>query len=294
VAQRRLAGPHGAARSTTKSGEGRSFPFTAAIETLLKTQLAEHERLKKANRIVALVFHRNGSRIRYVRKAWMTACVKAGYPGRLLHDMRRSAVRNLERDGVPRSAAMAMVGHKTEAIYRRYAIVDAGLLRDAAARIDRAAGTISGTIDQSAANLPQVNPRKCLILNGAGGEDRTRTPRRERDFKSRASASSATPASLGFYDEPRRVCGPEAGGMRSRGFADGHDVHDARDARQELIESNAIGDWSVNRRLARALRRVPGLLHLSVVGLNSRIGGGIEDPPAIVTTVGDQRRACSG
>ena len=34
---------------------------------------------------------------------------------------------------------MAMVGHKTESIYRRYAIVDAGALRDAAARIDRAA-----------------------------------------------------------------------------------------------------------------------------------------------------------
>ena len=41
-------------------------------------------------------------------------------------------MRNLERAGVPRSAAMAMVGHKTEAIYRRYAIVDAQLLRDAA------------------------------------------------------------------------------------------------------------------------------------------------------------------
>jgi hypothetical protein len=40
---------------------------------------------------------------------------------------------------------MAMVGHKTEAIYRRYAIVDAGVLREAAAKLDRAAGTISGT-----------------------------------------------------------------------------------------------------------------------------------------------------
>ena len=48
-------------------------------------------------------------------------------------------MRNLERDGVSRSAAMAMVGHKTESIYRRYAIVDAGALRDAAAKIDRAA-----------------------------------------------------------------------------------------------------------------------------------------------------------
>ena len=54
--------------------------------------------------------------------------------------MRRSAVRNRERDGVSRSAAMAMaiVGHKTESIYRRYAIVDSGALRDAAARIDQA------------------------------------------------------------------------------------------------------------------------------------------------------------
>jgi len=32
-------------------------------------------------------------------------------------------VRNLERAGVPRSAAMTMVGHRTESIYRRYAIV---------------------------------------------------------------------------------------------------------------------------------------------------------------------------
>ena len=38
-----------------------------------------------------------------------------------------------------RSAAMAMVGHKTESIYRRYAIVDAGALLDAAAKIDQAA-----------------------------------------------------------------------------------------------------------------------------------------------------------
>ena len=57
----------------------------------------------------------------------------------MLHDMRRSAVRNLERQGVSRSAAMAMVGHKTEWIYRRYAIVDASALRDAAAKIGNAA-----------------------------------------------------------------------------------------------------------------------------------------------------------
>ena len=58
-------------------------------------------------------------------------------------------VRNLERAGVPRSAAMAMVGLRTEAIYRRYAIVDAGEMRDAAAKID-SANSVTGTITPNA------------------------------------------------------------------------------------------------------------------------------------------------
>jgi hypothetical protein len=45
--------------------------------------------------------------------------------------MRRSAVRTYERAGVPRSVAMSIVGHKTESIYRRYAIVDETMQREA-------------------------------------------------------------------------------------------------------------------------------------------------------------------
>lgn len=52
-----------------------------------------------------------------------------GLGHRIVYDFRRTAVRNLERAGVPRSAAMKMVGHRTEAMYRRYAIVEEGLLR---------------------------------------------------------------------------------------------------------------------------------------------------------------------
>ena len=39
---------------------------------------------------------------------------------------------------------MAMVGHKTESIYRRYAIVDAAVLREAAEKIDEASGHTLG------------------------------------------------------------------------------------------------------------------------------------------------------
>ena len=56
-------------------------------------------------------------------------------PGRIFHDFRRTAVRNHERAGVPRSVAMQMVGHKTEAAYRRYAIVSDADLRAAADKL---------------------------------------------------------------------------------------------------------------------------------------------------------------
>src|SRR5262245_48805513 len=100
-----------------------------------------HETLKRTGKVVPFVFHRDVERIKYFRAAWENARNEAGCPNALVHDMRRSAVRTFERAGVPRSAAMSMVGHKTEAIYRRYAIVDEAMQKEAATPIDAWTGS---------------------------------------------------------------------------------------------------------------------------------------------------------
>jgi integrase len=81
------------------------------------------------------VFHRNGKPIIDYYGAWDEACRLAGLPDRIAHDLRRTAVRNLERAGVPRSSSMKMTGHKTESVYRRYAIVDEAMLREGAEKL---------------------------------------------------------------------------------------------------------------------------------------------------------------
>jgi integrase len=120
----------------TKNAEGRQFPLTPALRAVLERQRARTLAIEKAPRtIIPWLFHRSGRPIKSFRRAWLTARTGAGLSGRIPHDVRRTAVRNLERAGVPRSTAMKMVGHKTESIYRRYAIVDEAMLKEGAAKL---------------------------------------------------------------------------------------------------------------------------------------------------------------
>ena len=94
---------------TTKNSDGRTFAY-AEIEELhhvIEAQWQEHEVLRRSGIICPWVFHRNGRPIKSLARAWRTACRAAGCPGRVPHDFRRTAVRNLERAGVPRKVAMA-------------------------------------------------------------------------------------------------------------------------------------------------------------------------------------------
>ena len=121
---------------TTKNGEGRMFVMTPELRECLLAQRAITEKYQREHdKIVSHVFHRASQPIKSFRNAWKTACAYLGLTGRIPHDFRRTAVRNLERAGVSRSTAMKMTGHKTEAVYRRYAIVSEQDLREAATKL---------------------------------------------------------------------------------------------------------------------------------------------------------------
>jgi integrase len=83
------------------------------------------------------IFHRSGRRITEFRKAWASACRKAGFADRIFHDLRRSGVRNMIRSGTPQNVAMKISGHETVSMFKRYDICNDDDLRAAAENVQR-------------------------------------------------------------------------------------------------------------------------------------------------------------
>ena len=122
---------------TTKNDEARVAYVSPNLLATLRTQHAMTRELERtAGIIVPWCFHRKGGRqVHGVRKAWARACQQAGVPGMVFHDLRRTAIRNMIRAGVPERVAMLVAGHKTRAVFERYNIVSEGDLQDAAKKI---------------------------------------------------------------------------------------------------------------------------------------------------------------
>jgi integrase len=189
----------------TKGNQARVFPF-ADHPMLARLLQAQYEYRGDS----PLVFHRHGHPIKDYTTAWRSARVKAGLPERIVHDLRRTAIRNLRRAGVPEQTAMKLSGHKTRSVFDRYDIHNEDDLRDAVGQLARVPNR-DGARDviherarygQSQPVLEPTGGRVAVanyMISGAGDRDRTGmgllSPR---DFKSLASANFATPAWGGF------------------------------------------------------------------------------------------------
>ena len=173
----------------TKNDEGREVFLTPPLKAALAAQLERVDALqRKLERVIPFVFphlsgrHR-GKRILDFRKAWRTACLeaelggltgeareqrrqwlkanpKAGLLGMLRHDLRRTAVRNLVRAGVPERVSMELTGHKTRSVFDRYDIVSDADKRAASERLmGQGLGMFSGMSGGSAVEFRSATGR---------------------------------------------------------------------------------------------------------------------------------------
>lgn len=137
-----------------KIGVGRVVTVDGPLRTIIE------RRMKLRQFGCNLIFHRNGEMVGTFYKRWRQACVAAGVPGKIPYDLRRTAVRNMIRAGVPERVAMSISGHKTRAVFDRYNIVSENDLREA---VIKTSAYVENLTSPSPAN-PAVHHNRSSVI----------------------------------------------------------------------------------------------------------------------------------
>ena len=180
----------------TKNGRPRTLPLEGELWEIIERRwrCREHAIADDEVALSNLVFHRAGLPLGDWRKAWATACKATGLEGKLFHDLRRSAIRNMVRAGVPQSVAMRISGHVTTSVFLRYDIASE---EDKRAALQRTAAYLAA----------QPSQRTVEPLRAAAGEntDRTRTIRVSRGGKTTRNPASKQAPRAGLEPATNRL-----------------------------------------------------------------------------------------
>jgi integrase len=135
----------------SKGNKGRTLPLVGELWEIVQRryEARRYELIQTCSTphmtvLIPWVFHRDSQPIRQFKTAWKVACRKAGVPHMVFHDLRRTAVRNLIRAGVPQKTAMEITGHRTIGVFQRYDIVDEEDLRLAQSKLQGYLASQSG------------------------------------------------------------------------------------------------------------------------------------------------------
>jgi integrase len=125
----------------TKTSKARSIPIHPELMEALKNAL----KVRHLN--CELVFHRDGKPITAhdVRVAHEAACKEAGIPGFVFHDFRHTCINNWRKEGHDYFKIMAVSGHKTIAVFKRYNMIDEAELKTLIFPIDTSVDTMIKT-----------------------------------------------------------------------------------------------------------------------------------------------------
>jgi integrase len=104
---------------TVKTKQAHEIPLTGEIAVIIERAA------KYRTPMTRLVFHRNSQPLlnNWCEVQWKRAAMTAGLGHILIHDLRRSFVRNMRLAGMPEIVIMRFTGHKTRAVFDRYSIV---------------------------------------------------------------------------------------------------------------------------------------------------------------------------